>query len=451
MSHILKAQLKKVKQLEGRINPDRAWVEKTRISLLQRISISSSVSSSLKSVDSRPLQGMIQNLQALFPQNMFYQAKPLLVSVLVFALAGSGWIASASASESLPGDTLWQVKLASEKTQIVLANITGNDEKNMELQLKFASRRVAEIKTVASEDKFNAEEKVKRAGEGLKQLQESISSVDSAVQSEDQKDSIGKNAKQVNDTTNQISTTLKELAGTVDGVATDVSLTKQVAAVQQAVEEVGINVVKVAVEGAQNDEQRQAAQELVEEKIVSALSEADGALHQTAEVKALIEKVDVNMSAKDGSVTMSSSTSIALEKEHVSSTTSVVSSSTMLENATSTNGNDLLPPALTLKQTITSILEEAGKSSDAVQKQIDDIKLLLANNDLTGALEKAKQLIRATSESTQKTIDIKKTVQQVTTITQESNISLPPSGSSTIGSPLSVTSTSVVSTTKKIE
>ena len=270
MSRILKAQLKKVKNLEGRINPDQAWVARTKTSLLQTIASETIVATTpvRAMVGKKRAEQMLQGFQAFFPKNIFSQARPVFISLLVFLLAGSGWIASASASESLPGDTLWQVKLASEKTQIVLASITGNDKKNVALQLKFAARRADEIKIVTGEEKFAPEEKAKRAGEGLKQLQENIASVDTAVHSDEQKEDISKGAKELNESTAQISATLKEVASTVQDGDADATLTKQVAAAQQAVDEVGINAVKVAVEGAQNDVERTAAQVLVEEKIV---------------------------------------------------------------------------------------------------------------------------------------------------------------------------------------
>ena len=417
MSRILKAQLKKVKNLEGRINPDQAWVARTKTSLLQTIASETIVATTpvRAMVGKKRAEQMLQGFQAFFPKNIFSQARPVFISLLVFLLAGSGWIASASASESLPGDTLWQVKLASEKTQIVLASITGNDKKNVALQLKFAARRADEIKIVTGEEKFAPEEKAKRAGEGLKQLQENIASVDTAVHSDEQKEDISKGAKELNESTAQISATLKEVASTVQDGDADATLTKQVAAAQQAVDEVGINAVKVAVEGAQNDVERTAAQVLVEEKIVSVLSDADGALSKNAEAKALIENVAVSEES-----TTSVSSTVALSDTQASSTTLVPA--TIAPGASSTTGTvvttDSVTPPPTTKQMITAILEQADKTSEAVQTQVEQIKQLISANDLTGALEKAKELKRTTVVSTLQTLEINKTVEQVTSATQ---------------------------------
>ena len=111
MSRILKAQLKKVKNLEGRINPDQAWVARTKTSLLQTIASETIVATTpvRAMVGKKRAEQMLQGFQAFFPKNIFSQARPVFISLLVFLLAGSGWIASASASGSLPGDTLWQI------------------------------------------------------------------------------------------------------------------------------------------------------------------------------------------------------------------------------------------------------------------------------------------------------------------------------------------------------
>jgi len=410
VSHTLKAQLKKVKELEGRINPDRAWVKETRSALLNTIATTSAPVRQNKKT--QKTKSVFDAAQALFPTRLMFQAKPFFVSLLVFGLAASGWIASASASGSLPGDTLWQIKLASEKTQIVLASITGNDKKNVELQLKFAARRVEEIKTVAAEETFAPEEKVKRTGEGLKQLQESIASVGTAVTSEEQKEDIGKNAKQLNESTTKISETLKEVATNVQDVDTEATLTKQVAEVQQAVDEVGINAVKAAVEGAKNDAERIAAEALVEEKIVSVLSEADGALHDSAEVKALAEKVDVSEDKESTTPTASTTAEIAPVSSSSTKDAATSASSSEMDSTGTSTPSAIVP--LTSKQTITAILEQVDRSSEAVQKQIDEIKVLIDQGDLSGALEKAKELRKTTTEATKQTIEIKKTVEQVT-------------------------------------
>ncbi len=425
MSKTLQEQFKSLREVEGHINPKQEWVSSTRASLLSTISQTQEKSESVASV--KPLiTRKATRINAMFPKQLFIHMKPVFTTVLIFALATSGWIASASASVSLPGDSLWHVKLATEKTQIVLTDITGNSEKNVELQLKFANRRAEEIKTVSREGKFNKEEKAKRTEQGLKKLKENISSVDDVVQSAAHSDSteekkeFSKQAKEVNDATTQISETLEEVVDSVEAGSDDTTLTKEVVAVKQAVDEVGIDVVKVAVEGAENDEQRIAAQELVEEKLVSILSDADGALGESEEVKKLIGQIEnpeeegVMLENVETLVTVTGTVDIALETEVLDMPEETTTS------GTPSTEEEIVEEPTTPKQTIATILAEVDKTSEKVTMAIVEIKALIEAGELGDALEKARELRGVTAASEQAAIDIKQAVKDVSEKQNES-------------------------------
>jgi hypothetical protein len=409
----LRGQFNALREADGHINPRSVWVAKARTELLASIAQAEQVSTA-----KTPERSLSSVFSSIVPTNMFSHARPVFASLLVFLLATSGWMTSASASESLPGDALWKVKLAGEKTQVVLANMTGNDTKHVELQLKFAARRAEEIKTITDTDTFDKAEKVKRTEEGLVKLQENISSVGEAVNnasaSDEQKQDISKKAKAVNDTTNQISETLKEVANIVQDDSTqNDSFTKSVVAIKQTVDDVGLDVVRVAVEGATSDAERAVATQLVEEKIVSVLSEADGTLDKSEEVKTLIGQVNTQTEVSHalGALqiappsTTASTTAPALTTSTTDVTTSSVSATTPGAVAPTT------PP--TAKDVITSILGQVDRTSQVVQESIVTIKALIDAGDVTGALEKAKQLKKLTNDSAQKTNEIQKVVERV--------------------------------------
>ena len=414
MSKEFRSQLKALKTMEGHINPRKEWVLSTRASLLDTISKTQTATSHTSFA-----RNTVTHVSAVFSRQLFSYMKPAFVSVLVFALATSGWIASASAFESLPGDKLWQVKLASEKTQIVLADISGNDQKNVELQLKFAVRRVEEIKTVSREEKFLPEEKVKRTTEGLKKLKANISSVDVVVQhaakssTVEEKKDVSEKAKDVSDATTKISETLEEIVNTVEGESSDTMLSKEVVAIKQAVDEVGIDVIKVAVEGAQNEEQRTAAQTLVEEKLISILSDADGALGESEEVKKLINTIEAPEEAgflidaktlaittnTTGIVPSAAPEDFDMEGEHLATGIKQV-------------GEEVLQTVFQKK--IADIVKESNDTTEKVTAKVGEIKALVEAGELGAALGKAKELRGVTAISEQTTIDIKQAVKNVT-------------------------------------
>lgn len=417
MSKRLKEQLKVLKEVEGHINPDQEWVVFTRDSILRTIRQSTST------IDAQVLQKsafsqVTMRMRALFPKRVFFQIRPVFISMLVFAMATSGWITSASASDSLPGDSLWHVKLASEKTQIVFADITGDEQKNVSLQLKFASRRAEEIKIITKKEKFSQEEKNRRTEQGLQKLKENISSVDGVVQiavhaySPEEKKNISRQAKEVNKATTEISETLKNVADSV-GVANNPTLTKAVVAVKQAVDEVGIDVVKVAVEGAVNDEQRISAQGMVEEKIVSILSDANGALGESAEVRKLIGSMEGQEKANllNGAKTLE----ITTNTQYIYVSTSTTSSlDSQAASGTSAIGQSINTEQSIFKQTISTILSEVDKTSEKVNIAVSEIKALIDAGNLGAALTKAKELQGVTVASEQANMDIRQAVKNAT-------------------------------------
>ncbi len=451
MSHTLREQFKTLKHAEGHINPDPAWVATTRTSLLDAIATHAPVE-----VVTKPERGTVATqLLRFIPMNMFSFARPILVSLLVFVLATSGWMTNASAAESLPGDALWRIKLAGEKTQVVIANITGNDTKNVDLQLKFAARRADEIKIISNDETFDKEEKVKRTEEGLEKLKQNISSVGEAVKSagasDDQKNEIGQKAKAVNIATDQISATLKEVANTVqDDSEKNISFTKNVVAIKQTVDDVGLDVIRVAVEAAKSDEERSVATQLVEQKIVSALSDADGALTKTAEVKTLIQQVDTRALSSGGLGTLTTTSTTAVSVSGSASSSVVIPPTTSSVTDVGTGKTAFLLPPPTTKDLVTTILGEVDRTSVEVQERIKEIKQLIEAGDVTTALEKVKELKKITNDSAQKTNEIQKVVLQVVTDQAQQKTNTPVTLPSPTKSTVLSTSTPTTPTTTTI-
>ena len=92
-----------------------------------------------------------QTLAKLFiPRDVWrFALQPALVMVLVLGLGTGGWITSVqAASKSLPGDALYSIKIASEQTQVALANLSQDERVVTGLHMAFAKRRLDEMKQV---------------------------------------------------------------------------------------------------------------------------------------------------------------------------------------------------------------------------------------------------------------------------------------------------------------
>lgn len=84
------------------------------------------------------------------PENVWrFALQPALVTVLVLGVATGGWVTSVhAASNSLPGDVLYSIKIASEKTQVALASLSQDERAITGLRVAFAKRRLDEVKQV---------------------------------------------------------------------------------------------------------------------------------------------------------------------------------------------------------------------------------------------------------------------------------------------------------------
>ncbi len=69
-----------------------------------------------------------------------YISKPALAGTFSLAIIASGWITTASAADSLPGDKLYSVKMITEKAQLKLASL----DRKAVLHTEFAGRRLQE-------------------------------------------------------------------------------------------------------------------------------------------------------------------------------------------------------------------------------------------------------------------------------------------------------------------
>lgn len=92
-------------------------------------------------------------------------ARPMAVGASVFALIFGGWVTTVNASfDSLPGDVLYPVKLATERMQLTIAT---SSSRRARLHAEFASRRLQEVGELSVSSRPNREAQLKAAVEGF--------------------------------------------------------------------------------------------------------------------------------------------------------------------------------------------------------------------------------------------------------------------------------------------
>jgi len=116
-------------------------------------------------------KGIIASTKAVFaafaPRFQFGAAFRYAVTLCaVFAVGMAGCLTTVSASfNSMPGDTLYTIKIATEKVQLALAQ---DDQMKINLRTEFAGRRIDEMKQIIESTVSNKEDRLDQAISGLK-------------------------------------------------------------------------------------------------------------------------------------------------------------------------------------------------------------------------------------------------------------------------------------------
>ena len=147
-----KIQLLKSLRVGG--EPSRDFVARNREILMMQAQ--NSIDAKERPAATVNLRDLRQFVSSLVPANLNrFILRPALVVFLAFGVITSGWIASVSASlNSLPGDTLYSLKIATEKAQLVF--VSGDNEAR--LQVELAGRRMEEVSKISENQMPGKEE-----------------------------------------------------------------------------------------------------------------------------------------------------------------------------------------------------------------------------------------------------------------------------------------------------
>ena len=154
----------KFQQLKNDIVPRSEWMTLNRDLLLHQIKTNQAPVNGI---------GFFEYLSLTFSLARQQFLQPAVVMLTIFATFVGSSLTINAAFYSLPGETLYSMKLALEKTHVAL---TPGDNKKVELRIEFAQKRVAEFdKIVAGQS--SPEEKKRNIETVVKELTSNVSSV----------------------------------------------------------------------------------------------------------------------------------------------------------------------------------------------------------------------------------------------------------------------------------
>ena len=158
--------IKEVKNLKGEIKPRPEWVNLSRDILLQKINPENQYTKSKIGFD-----GYVQLFNQVFRQSLL---EPAVVMLLVLGVFLGSSLTINAAFYSLPGDSLYSVKIALEKTHVAL---TTNEEAKVELKIEFAEKRVAELGKIISQPEVIPEVRKRKIEAAVKEFKNNVVAV----------------------------------------------------------------------------------------------------------------------------------------------------------------------------------------------------------------------------------------------------------------------------------
>ncbi|MFC1612269.1 DUF5667 domain-containing protein [Patescibacteria group bacterium] len=291
----IKQSLKQLKTHKEAGAPSQDFVEKNREILLMQITNSAGETKRYFA----PVYAW-RAFDSVLPETLSrFVVKPVLLGVLMFGIIFGGWTATVSASEnSLPGDTLYPIKLFVEKTQLTFAP----KEDEVSLRVEFAERRLEEMRQIleepySEEQEENTLEAVSNFNEQVKAVQTTIEDLDSEGETEASVEA----ANIINTKTEEYNIVLEKVKESLEEGETKEELQKAT----DTVDDANIKAVEVIVKN-EEDEVGEPASETIINKVEDTIQTVEKKVSKVEEgvvdedVEALTEEVKVILDeAKD--------------------------------------------------------------------------------------------------------------------------------------------------------
>ncbi len=236
----LEQRLRLLRTIGKKTAPDKAWVQATRETLLMQVKNALPVANNLSWGERAhsAVQHMVPK------QAVHWVSRPIMVMLSLILIVAGGSIMSVSASEqSLPGDFLYGLKLATEQAQIALTPAT---EDKLKLKTEFTGRRVQELKQVVVTKNNSAQ--VVQVAEILKSDLNTIKQQLTDVANQMPADQTAAAAKMVDQKTNEVISALQETKDQLPPASKE-----KITEAQSVAADTGVSAIEVLAQTHQQD------------------------------------------------------------------------------------------------------------------------------------------------------------------------------------------------------
>lgn len=197
-------KIRKIKNIVQRSKPDSVWLLSTRSILLMQVKNTLPVSAPRK----KEVAGEMYKFVSPFFNFSKMIRKPVFAGLAAIVTLFGGSLFSVSAAEqSLPGDFLYSVKLATEQARLAIAK---DSKDKVKLKTEFTERRVDEMKKVMAAPDPDKKEKVIKTAEALKRDMNTIKQQLGDMRGKAEVQAIKDTAKMIDQKTNAVVQALQD-------------------------------------------------------------------------------------------------------------------------------------------------------------------------------------------------------------------------------------------------
>jgi len=377
--------IQQLKELNS-IKPRKDWVEQNKVQLMSQLQAQ-------KVQKQKSIFSYWYLLKMLVPFRVLnFMAKPIGVVFLVLLMVVSTGILTVSASRNtIPGDTLYSVKLTSERVKVSFA---VSDENESKVHIQNAQERVRELEQVVKEENAPEvkKEKIKIVTENLQKniesANKSLEKVKITKQEKEKTEKVLAVIKEVDQKTKEIKSKLKEQKEKVNNEL-DKESVKKLASVISAVEGTSVKATEVMVEKYDSGEAEIDSSEVVKavEEQIQVVTEK---LKTVTDNQKLIEEAD-EVEKEEAEIEVNS------EEEEVQS--NEVEGEVEVEETEEVEAGDDTATEVKIESEETEgetiVVEDTSQNAQII---LDEAQELLNQGDMKQALEKITQVNEMTTK-----------------------------------------------------
>lgn len=200
-----KTIIKEIKNLKKEIVPRPEWIALSRDILLNQINPQKQYSK-----ERVGFGGYVWLFSQIFRQRLL---EPAVVMFLLLGAFLSSSLVINAAFYSMPGESLYRVKIALENSH---AALISNEDKKAEMKMEFAANRIAELDKIVAQANIDPQEKKKQIAEVVAELKNNVVAVNDHLSKIKQSDANAGDKEQTLKIAISISSKTEELAKSLD-------------------------------------------------------------------------------------------------------------------------------------------------------------------------------------------------------------------------------------------